>query len=94
MYILIYRQPHEYDDDSPSGVGDHEIRWNENQRSFQAENTEEARRFVVRFLLDGGIKLSPQDDFTYRRFLSLKYEEDIGLGDEYSSLLAVKGAFL
>ncbi len=94
MYILKYGQPYEYDEDSPSGIGDHQIGWSEAQRSFKAENSEEARRFAIRFLLDGGIRLDKRDDLIHRSFKSLMYEDNIGLGDEYESLLAVKGAFL
>ena len=99
MYVLKYGQPFEYDDDSPSGVGDHEIRWSEEQRTFKAENSEEARRFAVRFLLDDkhGVNLNPSNpnsNTTFRKFKSLNYEEDIGLGEEYEALLKLKGNFL
>lgn len=95
MYVLTYEQPYEYDDDSLGGIGDHEIRWREDKKNFKAQNHDDSRRLVVRFLLDAKYAVQLLDkEVTYRKFKSLKYEEDIGLRHEYESLLKMKGSFL
>jgi hypothetical protein len=54
-YRLVYKQPFEYDDDSPSGIGDHGVAYHQEIATFDAPNVEEAKRTTSAFLKEGGL---------------------------------------
>lgn len=49
-YRLTYMDPYEFDDDSPSGIGDHDIWWGKESTVFEAQTDEEARKLVGEFV--------------------------------------------
>ena len=50
-YSLIYSEPYEFDDDSSSGIGDHDVCWTrDSETNFEAENDETAQTIVSRFV--------------------------------------------
>jgi len=75
-YELAYEQPFEYDDDSPSGIGDHGVGYSSSQHIFAAENDEDVKRAVREFLGEGGLQFgwhigSPEPGLYPRKFVSL-----------------------
>lgn len=74
-YELRYRQPYEYDEDSPEGIGDHSILLASDTLQFVAENDEAARKIADEFLSKGSIifnHLTDGDGKTYlREFVEL-----------------------
>lgn len=54
-YTLVYSQPYEYDDDSPSGIGDHAIGYQQQSFGFIADSDSTARQLVKKFLDKGFI---------------------------------------
>ena len=67
-YIIQYQQPYEYDDDSSSGIGDHDIGWGTMSVTFDVETDEEAITATDQFLSEGSVIF---EGGTYRRFLDL-----------------------
>ena len=49
-YRLRYSEPYEFDDDSPSGEGDHDVRWADSKTVFEAESDEAAERITDKFI--------------------------------------------
>ena len=49
-YKLYYKQPREYDDDSPSGIGDHGILYHDDCQHFTAGNDERAKLMAREFV--------------------------------------------
>lgn len=74
--VLTYDQPYEFDEDSPSGIGDHEIRWNLNLTTSidGVLNDMDARSTVIEFLKGGkcSVPTSRGGDTQYRKFVSLE----------------------
>ena len=75
-YRLVYEQPYEYDDDSPSGYGDHGIGYNRKQEEFEACCDADAWILAKEFLKEGGLDIgyhwgSPPPGYYPRRFVSL-----------------------
>jgi len=75
-YELTYQQPYEYDDDSPSGVGDHGVEYQRPREPFEARSDEDARQIVREFLSQGGLQFgfhfgSPPAGLYPRKFVSL-----------------------
>jgi hypothetical protein len=76
LYRLIYDQPYEYDDDSPSGYGDHGIEYSRTKYDFNALNDLLARDYATRWLQEGGLDFgvhygSSSEGHYPRRFVSL-----------------------
>ena len=42
-YVVHYRYPWDYDDDSPSGIGDHTLQWDDSSKAIEATTDDEAR---------------------------------------------------
>ncbi len=81
-YELTYRQPYEFDDDSPQGDGDHDIGYSVDSGTFVADNDTMARQQVKEFLSNGSITFSHHidgDGKTYKREF-VKLTKDIGMG--------------
>ncbi len=75
-YELTYEQPHEYDDDSPSGIGDHGISYWRQKKVFEANTDEAAKQFAQEHCKEGGLQFgfhigSPTPGLYPRRFISL-----------------------
>ncbi len=75
-YRLIYRQPHEYDDDSPSGIGDHQVGHTQQKVEFEVRTDADARIIVTNHLATGGIDFgwhlgSPKPGHYKRQFVAL-----------------------
>ncbi len=83
-YVLIYEQPYERDDDSPSGIGNHSIYWktyetilNPNISTIKNPVTKDkAKKSAIDFLNQGSIVFNHFTDGDgktyYRKFKSLK----------------------
>ena len=41
-YVVHYRYPWDYDDDSPSGIGDHTLQWDDSSKAIEATTDDEA----------------------------------------------------
>ena len=75
-YRLTYNQPYEYDDDSPSGIGDHDIAYSQGKEEFEALDDGAASKFADNFLREGGLNFgshpgSPRPGYYPRRLVSL-----------------------
>ncbi len=71
-YELTYRQPYEFDEDSPSGIGDHSIEFSQTTYTFETKSDEEADEIATKFLSEGAIIFTHYldgDGKTYRRQL-------------------------
>jgi len=80
-YVLSYRQPHEEDHDSPSGIGDHVIEYTYLKEEFFALLDEEAREMVHSFLKEGSIVFNHHIDGDGKTYLRefVKLVKVIGL---------------
>ncbi len=80
VYQLIYKSPYEFDEDSPSGIGDHSILWADRIATCQAKTDTSAKEQIARFLEEGSIVFnhySDGDGKTYKRqFVKLTKEID------------------
>ena len=75
-YKLVYDRPYEFDEDSPSGIGDHQIGYRTRETIFEARIDAEARQKVKKFLTEGGYNFgshpgSISPGLYPRRFVSL-----------------------
>lgn len=52
QYRLTYKYPHEVDDDSPDGIGDHYLVWSVSTKTFEAESDSSARAIVLDVLAE------------------------------------------
>ena len=81
-YELTYKQPYEYDEDSPSGIGDHAIGWATHTCSFEASSDVKARKVVEGFLLEGSVLFDHYLDGDgrtyYRQEVKLVRVQDLG----------------
>ncbi len=80
VYHLTYKSPYEYDEDSPSGIGDHSILWAESKVTCHAKSDEGVKEQIAQFLEAGSIVFnhySDGDRKTYKRqFVGLTKELD------------------
>lgn len=75
-YRLVYMQPYEYDDDTPSGIGDHQVGYYQQTSEFEAFSDSDAGLIVRTVLREGGLDFgvhpgSPPAGHYWRRFMSL-----------------------
>ena len=75
-YRLVYKQPHEQDFDSPSGIGDHQVVYIQTAEEFEAKNDINAREVVKAYLRQSGLNFgshigSPPAGCYPRVFVSL-----------------------
>ena len=81
QYELVYEQPYEYDDKSPSGFGDHGIGYSRVTYLFRSVDDFEAASIVEDFLSKGVLEFgdhwgSPPAGAYLRRFVSLHEVHD------------------
>ncbi|GEM_PF-5550513 len=75
-YRLIYEQPYEFDEDSPSGVGDHDIAYSRYTYEFEASDVPDARKQAHEHLEGRGLNFgyhigSPSAGYYPCRVISL-----------------------
>ena len=77
-YILNYEQPFEYDDDSPSGIGDHSISCRQYRAEFEVSSDKEAAKLAAKENkadLIAGIDLSAESKDVTNILLDLAQRE-------------------